>query len=99
MFADFTYETFAPRVGEAFQIQVSETEALQTSLIEVRPWVHDGDSRRQRVPFALVFQGPPGHAFPQRIYPVRNDGLGEFEIFLVPLQPNAAGTLYEAVFG
>lgn len=48
--------------------------------------------------FALVFRGPAGTPLEQRIYAVEHDGIGRFELFLVPLGPDAEGPRYEAVF-
>ena len=37
-------------------------------------------------------------AGPQRIYRLRHDRLGAFEVFLVPIGPDAVGMRFEAVF-
>ena len=53
----------------------------------------------RRVPFSLLFHGPPTPILPQRIYPVDHGAIGAFELFLVPLGPDRVGMRYEAVFG
>lgn len=50
----------------------------------------------RRLPFSLTFRGAPGLA--QRTYQVDHQELGTFDLFIVPLQPDATGPRYEAVF-
>lgn len=52
-----------------------------------------------RQPFSLLFRSPDGTSVPQAGYPVEHPGLGEFDLFVVPLGPDAGGMRYEAVFG
>jgi hypothetical protein len=51
-----------------------------------------------REQFSLVFREPSGVVLPQMIYRVEHDELGAFELFLVPIGPDAEGMRYEAVF-
>ena len=51
-----------------------------------------------RAPFAIVFSGPAEAILPQGIYAVEHDVIGASEMFLVPLQPDAAGARYQAMF-
>ena len=51
-----------------------------------------------REPFALLFVGPPEPILPQRIYVFQHPGLGQFEIFIVPIGVDGEGTRYEAIF-
>jgi predicted phosphoribosyltransferase len=98
MLETLTHETFQPFVGQPFAVMVGSDRFMPTHLIEVRPLALDGDSRRKRSPFALVFRGPAGGHLPQDMYDLKS---GDFElpgIFLVPLGPDADGMLYEAVF-
>ena len=48
--------------------------------------------------FSALFRGRPGFYAPQQIWTLEHDRLGEFELFLVPLQPDADGSQFEAVF-
>lgn len=54
-----------------------------------------GAARRS---FALVFRGPRGLRLMQRIYHLHHDEMGAMDLFLVPINPDAQGPLYEAVF-
>lgn len=47
--------------------------------------------------FSLLFLGP-GDVLPQQLHNVSHPQLGEFPLFLVPIQKRRAGVLYEAVF-
>lgn len=87
--SDLTVDTFTPYIGDAFRVSGVDTE-----LIEATP--HGPAPTRQQ--FSLVFRGPLGPALPQRIHPLSHPALGAFELFLVPIGPDADGMRYEAVF-
>ena len=57
-----------------------------------------GQPPRSREPFSLLFRGPLDVVLPQRIYPLEHPDMGRFELFLVPIGPDAEGMRYEAVF-
>jgi hypothetical protein len=99
MLHDFTLDTFAPLVGQEFALDLDGTGTLPLTLLQARSTVEEGDTRRLRAPFALLFRGPLGNPYAQRTYRLENATLGTVELFLVPLQPDAEGTLYEAIFG
>ena len=48
-------------------------------------------------PFSLTF-GSNTHRLLQSTFRLAHADLGELDVFLVPLQPDARGALYEAVF-
>ena len=99
MLQDLTLATFTPLIGETFEIDAGGGTTVPLTLIEARPTAAEGDTRRLREPFALLFRGPRAPVYAQQIIPLRNASLGAMELFLVPLQPDAEGSLYEAVFG
>jgi hypothetical protein len=93
--------TFAGRVGEVFRLVVDERTTISTRLIAVTPAnaLSAGPTRAGgRTPFSLVFRSPPGAPMPQRIYRLQHEELGDIELFLVPIGPDADGMCYEAVF-
>ncbi len=102
MLEQFTVTTFSGRIGEAFRVH-AEMATLDLELVgatEARSRTTDAGARPQgRTPFALVFRGPLEPALPQRIYRFEHEGLGEFELFIVPTGPDESGMQYEAVFG
>ncbi len=102
MLERFTSETFSPRVGESFRVFPEASTAIEVTLIDVTELGsgsgHGGAAAVGRVPFSLVFRGSLQPVLPQRTYRVEHDGIGEFDLFLVPIGPDAEGMRYEAVF-
>lgn len=101
MMDDITIATFADRVGSPFQIRLDPEPAYEVVLADV---IDHSAGRRQppagmRTPFSLVFRGPRDTYLPQGLYRMEHAELGALDIFLVPVQPDAEGSLYEAVFG
>ena len=96
MLETFTVGTFSPHVGETFRVHLRDAAWIDTELISAtadlveRPGV--------RAPFTVVFRGPPQPVLPQRIYRFEHGKVGAFEMFIVPIGPDASGMRYEAVF-
>jgi len=99
MLETFEVGTFAPQLGETFRIQATDAEWLEATLIEATALGDGASSGGRRAPFSLVFRGPRDRVLPQRIYRVDHEGIGEFELFLVPIGPDREGMRYEAGFG
>jgi hypothetical protein len=84
-FSGATGEAFAVDAGEgSFELTLEAAEPL-------RPSGREGGS------FRLEFRGPREPVLPQAIYPFRRDD-ETFDIFIVPIAQDAAGTRYEAIF-
>ncbi len=96
MLEAFTHETFAGHEGEAFPIHLEDGSTVETRLQSARTWGSGSDGHR--VPFTLTFVGPMQPVLPQRIYHLEHPQVGGFDLFLVPVGPNAQGMQYEAVF-
>jgi Domain of unknown function (DUF6916) len=94
---ELTLEIFAERVGDPFRIRASGELTLETRLLEATA-VSAVPSPAGRVPFSLIFRGPGQPILPQRIYRLEHDALGDLDLFLVPLAPDADGARYQAVF-
>jgi hypothetical protein len=96
----FDNSTFSERDGETFRVLCDDGSTLELELVSVTPGpVAPNDSHRGRVPFSIVFRGALEPVLPQRTYRFEHDELGSFELFIVPIGPDAAGMRYEAVFG
>lgn len=95
MLEAFTVATFTPLVGEVFRLDPGDGSQMTDLRLAEATSSAPGATREQ---FSLVFRGPPGVVLPQQIYPLEHDGLGAFELFLVPIGADAAGVTYEAVF-
>jgi hypothetical protein len=91
MLEKLTVDDFRPLQGERFRVAPDGAEAFEVELVEVTEIPREPGGR---APFSLVFQGGPNPPVEQQIYRVAHDGLGEFDIFLVPI----AVDRYEAIF-
>lgn len=85
---------FAACVSQKFRLDASDTtlDLVSAEGLGAAP----ADGRRRS--FSIVFRGPRTPALPQRIHRLESVRLGVLEIFLVPIEPDAAGRRYEAVF-
>lgn len=96
MSCELTHESFRPRLGQAFQLEVG-AEGVPVELIEATAFPGRG-SPAGRDPFALVFRGPRSLCAGQGTYTLRHEALGALELFLVPIGPDGEGMRLEAVF-
>ena len=92
-----TVDSFEPYVQETFQI-IEGSHTLDIRLTECKRLTTHAWDRMTREPFSLVFTGPMRPVLPQRIYRVRQEAMGELELFLVPIGPGGNGMQYESVF-
>jgi hypothetical protein len=95
MLEDFTVATFSERIGETFGVGEGSDE-VELRLVEATP--HSSASEEDGRPFSIVFVGPLEPVLPQAIYRFEHDGLGSFDLFIVPIGPGDAAMQYEAVF-
>lgn len=98
---ELTVQTFVGHIGSAFRIAIEPAGVLAVELIDaeslsVRNRPTAGAS--MRAPFNLLFRGPMSPVLPQRIYRFEHDSIGTFELFIVPIGPDAIGMRYEAIF-
>lgn len=94
--ARLTLADFTPRLGERFRV-LSDGAAVELELVGADA-LGGATQSGGRSPFSLVFRGPRAHALPQRIHRIESACVGVLEVFLVPIDPDPAGRLYEAVF-
>ncbi len=92
---DLTLAVFESLVGDTFALDAGAAEPLDLVLTAATP---TGEQPGGRVPFSLLFDGPPRPLLPQAIYPLAHAELGALEIFIVPLGQDAEATRYEAIF-
>jgi hypothetical protein len=96
-----TYDDFAGRLSEQFDVSAGEGPSVPMVLIEATESSEpggQGPDGQQRAQFSLVFRGPATQFLPQRTYAITHAALGELDLFLVPLGPDAEGMRYEAAF-
>ena len=100
MLDNFTIATFETHLGGTFSVSVDD-EHLTMELIEVTDLTSRSGpaaANRERAPFSLLFRGPRQIVLPQRIYRMKHEDIGTFELFLVPIGPDRHGMRYEAIF-
>jgi hypothetical protein len=89
-----TKDVFEKHLKTKFWLVDKESEPYAIDLLELT----NGHSSPRQEQFALHFRGDRSKVFPQRIYPIKHDSIGEFDLFLVPIGRDETGTFYEAVF-
>jgi hypothetical protein len=93
-----THAQFESCVHQPFHIDGKNAGPIEAELIEVETrGVLDPGIQRRR-PFSVIFRGPMEPILPQSIYAMKNEILGNLEVFLVPIGPDKHGMRYEAVF-
>jgi hypothetical protein len=92
---ELTLGTFAPVVGDVFEVDAGEAGTLKLKLVEA---IAAPDPNAPREPFVLTFKGPVEPVLAQQTVPLRHGSLGTLEIFVVPVGRDAEGATYEAVF-
>ncbi len=97
MLETFTHDTFAPRIGEPFVIRLEDGSSVETRLVEARAFGRQAQEGGRNA-FSLLFNGPLRPILPQSTYRMENEGLGAFDLFLVPVGPAGEAMQYEAVF-
>ncbi len=80
---------------KTFEIDFGEAGTLTATLEKTSGFSLEPEEGK-REPFSIFLRcaGPPA----QQTYPVRHSKLGTIELFLVPIEENDDGVLFEAVF-
>jgi hypothetical protein len=106
MLDKLTIDDFQNRLGETFQVTPTlggEAFELELRRADPSPFAEEegkeGQQERERDPFSIEFHSRTPDHVPQQIFEVEHEKLGKFDLFLVPLGPDAEGHRYEAVFG
>lgn len=92
-----TEEEFSRHVNTRFRARVDAEREIELDLIEVKGYSSKPDEQGGMERFSVFFHGPV-ELLPQRAYSLQHDGMGTFEIFLVPVGRDESGFRYEAVF-
>jgi hypothetical protein len=87
-----TLSHFEPHTGQVF---LSGEVALTLHEVKVL-----GQKRTEaaREPFSLLFRGLQGLRLAQGIYRMKNESLGELEIFITQVGDGGKGSEFEAIF-
>ncbi|GEM47082.1 DUF6916 family protein [Deinococcus cellulosilyticus] len=98
MLRTLTIDHFKPLIGETFHVQVNPQEAFEVQLAEANLLGGDVLPTSGRRPYSLIFVDSRKRLVPQAIFKVTHPAVGELDIFMVPLQPDARGTVFEVIF-
>ena len=93
-----TEQDFKRHLNTKFNVRVDGDRTLALELEEVQPFPALTHARGDMERFSLYFRGPSDVLLPQRIYRFEHEEMGELDIFLVPVERDAKGFRYEAVF-
>lgn len=95
--ATLTEKEFSRHVGTKFRVNLDQRE-IDLDLVEVKGYQPQDSEQRGMERFSVFFAGPRDPFLPQRTYRLEHEGMGEFEIFLVPVSGDDQSFRYEAVF-
>lgn len=98
--SNLTYDEAKKAEGETFAVATEEGNVnLTLTQVEARANAPDFPGKT-REPFSMIFTGAPGTFCPQCTYTMKNDTVGDQEIFIVPIARNeeTEETTYQAVF-
>jgi len=93
----FQLNQFASLVNQTFKVEIDQV-STPFVLVEARPLPSQPIHGMVREPFSLLFRHEAAVLFPQRMYSMKHDSLGEFGIFLVPIARDRDGFIYQALF-
>jgi len=94
MEASLTHDAFSQNANTKFQVQVDENSPVELELTNVS----ELKVYPQQEEFTLTFRGPLSQFLDQGVRPFKHEQMGEFEMFIVPIQQDSNGFYYEAVF-
>lgn len=90
-------EDFFPHIGKVVRLAAENGECQLVLKVakDAKRYAREGQARE---PFSLVFSGPSGTSFQQGTYTLGFEGMGELQIFLVPVGIEEGAVQLEAVF-
>jgi len=96
MLENLTRQHWMEVLDQPFQVLLEGMDMIPLKLVQISSLGNSGAMRGEA--YSLEFLGPRLPILPQRIYGLRNENMGELEIFLVPIGANQEGVRYEAIF-
>ena len=104
--ATATCADFRRHLWTTFRLHPEEGSPVDVQLIQAQeqpargPRNQTGPIPVTRTPFSLLFRSGSTPELPQRMYRVEHGQLGNFDLFLVLINPDRQGRVrYEAIFG
>ena len=94
MEASLTHEAFTQHANTKFQVMLDENTAVELELVGVS----ELKLHPRQEEFSLEFRGPLNMFLGQGLRNFEHEQMGKFELFIVPVEQDAQGFYYEAVF-
>ncbi len=91
---DLTKASLIENLHTPFRLCLEQNRMSELELVELT----EGQSPPEYESFALLFRGAARDPLGQGMYRVEHDGLGTFDLFIVPVAQDQMGRYYEAVF-
>src|SRR3982751_1274627 len=89
-----SHENFLGLLNSTFTVPGPEGTTVELNLEEVS----ELKSFPRQETFSVVFRGPREVFLMQATHKFHHDSIGDFDIFIVPIGPDANGFRYESVF-
>jgi hypothetical protein len=80
------------------KFRVAGGQPLELELVEVKGYLGKAHEQQGMERFSAFFTGPREPLMRQAVYALEHEGMGTFELFLVPIAQDEQGSRYEAVF-
>jgi hypothetical protein len=94
MAANLEHDEFLKHLNATFMIKVNDQDAVKAELIEVSERV----TTQRQDQFSVVFRTGNDVFLGQGLRTFEHERMGNFDLFIVPINRQQAGTDYEAVF-
>lgn len=92
-----TVEHFRPHINKVFC--VCGGHRLTLAAVQVPPLSEAQSKSMPRVPFNLIFSGPPGQILPEGVYMLKVEDGPNFELYVMPVHTPAPDRQdYQAAF-
>ncbi|HPG40292.1 MAG TPA: hypothetical protein PLP19_14410 [bacterium] len=89
-----TKNDFIPLLHETFEVKIQSVGSFYIELLKI-----DDRSNEFWEGFSLLFSGPLNHVFAQGNHKIKHDQIGEFDLFIVPVEYLKKDSMYyQAVF-
>ena len=92
-----TEKEFSQHLGTKFHVKLDGQE-IELELVDLKGYVSEEIEQGGMERFSVFFVGPRDLFLAQRVYSLRHEHMGEFELFLVPIAGDEKSFRYQAVF-
>jgi hypothetical protein len=96
MMSHLNLALFKQYLGEKVQVRNGAAPLGELQLLEANDLASSRGAKTEA--FSVIFRGARDRIIKQGTYTVSHPGLGEFQLFLVPVLPVKDGAYYEAIF-